>query len=300
MSLSKANIKKWFEMLRGNSILHVHQGVGQEYKKESIKGYYNNLKEKVNLMPEILDNDELPRVPMDNGELALFPTAIFQYGLGAYDLYLETGDTRYVNKFRQCCDWAIDKQKADGSWDVIEDPVAKASSMTQGEGASLLLRGAVQLSENYAEAAQKAIDFMLRPVEEGGTTLYENDMIVFKEFPKLPVVLNGWVFSWWGLYDYVIYSGDNGEYLKLLNKSCDSMAGLLPEFSKSYWSCYDLGKKTASPFYHELHIAQMTVMKELTGLSIFGDYAQKWSSYRNNKLFSSYAFVRKAIEKVFE
>ena len=81
--------------------------------------------------------------------------------------------------------------------------------MAQGEGASVLLR-AYTLTGNvsYREAAQKAVDFMLQDIEKGGTTEYADGKLVFREYTNQPVVLNGWIFAWWGLYDYVLGSLD--------------------------------------------------------------------------------------------
>ena len=76
------------------------------------------------------------------------------------------------------------------------------------------------------------------------------------------------IFSWWGLYDYVLVTGEGGVYKKVLKESLDTLIGLLSQFRGSYWSVYDLEGRMASPFYHNLHIAQMQAMYELTGESI--------------------------------
>lgn len=85
-------------MLRGKSILHVNQGLGRCFSTTDICGYYNDLTEKVTKMPELLNCDELPHVEDERGEQILFPVAVFQYGLGAYDLYLLKHDERYLKK----------------------------------------------------------------------------------------------------------------------------------------------------------------------------------------------------------
>jgi hypothetical protein len=38
-------------------------------------------------------------------------------------------------------------------------------------------------------------------------------------------------------------------------------------------------KMLASPFYHRLHIVQLAVLHQLTGLNIFADYAARWKAY---------------------
>lgn len=88
MALNTYNIKKWFLMLTGRSILHVNQDLGQFFSTKEVKGYYNNLTEKVTRLNSLLETKELPTSPDESGREVLFPVAIFQYGLGAYDLYL--------------------------------------------------------------------------------------------------------------------------------------------------------------------------------------------------------------------
>ena len=103
-------------MLSGKSVWHVNQDIGKCFLKDEIKGYYNNMTEKVTKVPELLNSDELPKLNLKGGKFTFFPVAIFQYGLGAYDLYLQTHDERYVRKFMQCVDWAIEHEDEKGRW----------------------------------------------------------------------------------------------------------------------------------------------------------------------------------------
>lgn len=173
--------------------------------------------------------------------------------------------------------------------------------MARGEGTSLLLRAYTHSgNREYLEAAQKAIDFMLMPVDKGGTTIYNKDDVVFAEYTHLPIVMNGWIFAWWGLYDYVLTTNDTSVYKKALDSSCNSLVSCLSQFKNWYWSKYDLGGMMASPFYHNLHIAQMQAMYELTGEKIFDHYAKRWRKQQKNPFCKSLAFVRKAIQKLAE
>lgn len=85
-----------------------------------------------------------------------------------------------------------------------------------------------------------------------------------------------------------------------MQQSLRGMRELLPRFSNSYWSLYDLGGKIASPFYHNLHIAQMEAMFLITGDSAFKHYADKWKGDQGNSLKHALAFTRKAIQKILE
>ena len=173
--------------------------------------------------------------------------------------------------------------------------------MAQGEGASLLIR-AYKLTSNsiYIDAAKKAIDYMLLPLEEGGTTKYVGDQAYLMEYTFKGMVLNGSIFAWWGLYDYVLATGDEEKYKLVLNNLLKALILILPQFRGAYWSIYSLDGLIASPFYHNLHIAQMQAMYALTGEKIFFDYAQRWKKQQDNFLCKSIAFLKKSYQKIIE
>ena len=295
-------LRRWCLMLTGKSIWHVNQDIGKCFSVDAIRGYYNNMTEKVTKLPNLLENNRLPLLNTGTKEVEM-PVAIFQYGLGAYDLYLQTGENRYMKKFNQTVKWAIEHQDKDGRWNTFfyiypENPYG---AMAQGEGASLLLRAYVQTGdEKYLEVAQKAIDYMTKSIEKGGTTIYDKDNVVFAEYTHLPIVMNGWIFALWGLYDYVLATKDEGQYRELLSKSCETLIKYLPQFKTRYWSKYDLAGMIASPFYHNLHIAQMQAMYQLTGKSIFDEYAKRWEEQQSKVLNKGLALFVKAIQKLKE
>lgn len=290
-------------MLAGKSVWHVNQDIGKCFSKEEVKGYYNNLTEKVTKMPELLDTEHLPRLKIGIDKYVDSGVAIFQYGLGAYDLYLQTGDDKYHKKFLQAVGWAVKKQEPSGAWDNFSYfyPNHPYGAMAQGEGASLLIRAYVDSrDELYLKRAKTAIDFMLISVDEGGTTLYERNDTILLEYPHRKAVFNGWIFAWWGLLDYVKITKDEGRYKTVLDNSLQSLERMLPSFSNFYWSVYDLENRVASPFYHNLHIAQMQAMYQLTGYEKFDEYAKRWARQQKNPFFKTMAFMKKAIQKLAE
>lgn len=294
--------RRWYLMLTGKSIWHVNQDIGKCFAVDSVKGYYNNLTEKVTKMPQLLDSNELPMLNTANGDVEM-PVAIFQYGLGAYDLYLQTGEEKYLKKFNQSVKWALDHQDEQGRWNTFfyVYPDHPYGAMAQGEGASLLLRAySHEGNIEYLKAAQKAIDFMLLPVNKGGTTIYDNNGVVFTEYTHLPIVMNGWIFAWWGLFDYVLMSHDTDTYKDKMDKSVSTLISYLPRFNSFYWSKYNAADIMASPFYHNLHIAQMQAMYALTGEEIFALYAKRWHKQQKNPVCKTLAFVKKAIQKLAE
>ena len=57
----------------------------------------------------------------------------------------------------------------------------------------------------------------------------------------------------------------------------------LPQYDTGRWSRYSLyphpRTDLAKPFYHRLHVTQLTVMHALTGIAEFSEVAQRWRSY---------------------
>ena len=299
MGISIYKIKKWYKMITGRSISHVNQGVGTCYSKTEVAGYYNDLTEKVTKdAPDIL----VPKYSVDTGEIIYFSIGIFQYGLAAYDLYLKSNEDTYKKKLLACADWAIENQQDNGGWITFayRSPEHPYSSMAQGEGISMLIRAHILTSDKkYMYAAQKAVKFMLKPISEGGTAEYKNGDVLLYEDTNNPVILNGWIFSLWGLYDYCKYTKDEAVQ-KVLCKTLASLERSLPCFDIKYWSKYEDGKRISSPFYHNLHIAQMQAMYEITGNQIFEAYAERWLAYKESFWYPKKAFIKKAFQKITE
>lgn len=300
MAISIYKIKKWMKMLLGNSVYHVNQGEGKSYSITEVKGYYNDLTEKVTKFG--LQDDSIPKSFVDTGEEIYFSIAIFQYGLAAYDLYLHNNDESMLNKFKACVDWAINNQQEDGGWDTFsfEDKEHPYSSMAQGEAISLLVRAYITFGDPiYRIAADKALEFMLKPIEEGGTTVYNSNGIFLHECTNEPCILNGWIFSAWGLFDYA-KAFKNKRILDVWNDTVKTMAISLPDYDNGYWSKYSSQTTIASPFYHKLHISQLNVMYRLTGNIIFEEYAKRFTKYQNCWFCRKRAFFYKAWQKIVD
>lgn len=286
-------------MIIGKSISHVNQGVGTCYSKNEVMGYYNDLTEKVTKDDS---NILVPKYRVDTGKEIFFSIGIFQYGLASYDLFLTTHDVRYKEKLIACANWAIDNQQDDGGWNTFsyENEEHPYSSMAQGEGISMLIRAHIVTGdEKYILAMHKAKDFMLKSISDGGTTKYQEGEVYLYECTHDPLILNGWIFSIWGLYDYNKYIGDDRVH-QVLIATLNSLKKKLPEFDIKYWSKYEDGTRICSPFYHKLHVSQLTVMYDLFGDEIYKEYADKWDKYQKAFWNPKIAFLKKAFQKIFE
>lgn len=298
MGVTLYNLKKWYRMLIGKSIFHVNQGEGTCYSKTEVKGYYNDLTEKV-----LKDKPDI-KVPKYNIEKAgeiYFSIGVFQYGLASYDLYLKTGEQVYKDKMIACADWAIENQQENGGWETFAflNKQQPYSAMAQGEGISMLIRAhIVTKDQKYLTSATKAKNLMIKPISDGGTTKYVGDDVYLYEYTFTEIVLNGWIFSLWGMYDYFKYLHDEGAG-EFLNKTLQTLKKKLPEFDLKYWSRYDDGKNICSPFYQRLHVAQLRVMYDLFGDSIYKEFADKWDGYQKSFWKRVKAFIIKVCQKVF-
>lgn len=299
MAVTIYNIKKWTRMICKKSIYHVNQPKGKAYSKEELKGYYNDLTEKVT-KSKYSQSNELPEFITASGNKIRFSIGIFQYGLGAYDLFLMSEKKIYFDKFLLCADWAVSTQDKKGAWDTFshESKDAPYSSMAQGEGISLLLRAFKETrNEVYREAAKRAMEFMLD--KENGLIIADGKQVYFREFMDKPVVLNGWVFTLFGLLDYCKVFEDESVY-QLYQQSLDTMAEHLCDYDLGYWSRYDQQSLIASPFYHSLHIALLEVLYDLTKRREFQEYAFKWNGYTKQPFNKIRAFILKAYQKIRE
>lgn len=286
-------------MLIGKSVYHVDQGVGKVIGQG---GYYNDLTQKVIQGEKYLDEKGLPFLVHVDGKHIQMPTMIFQYGLGAFDLWLLTGKEEYYSKAKMCADWALANQLDNGAWDNFSFyyPNYPFSAMSQGEGISLLLRVYSKCNIiDYERGARKAYEFLISSIKQGGVMLVCGEDVFFKEYVQKPVVLNGWIFALFGLYDYMIYTKTN-ESVVLWKRSLKTLINHLKDYDNGYWSLYNTEGLIASPFYHKLHIALMEAMQLISNEQIFKNYKDKWEEERNNTFNKTYAFIQKAIQKIGE
>ena len=299
--INGAKVKKWLKMFAGKSMHHVSQGVGKNYSFTSVKGYYNDLTNKVLLDKEHINDIEPFSIEFEGNDI-IFSIAIFQYGLASYDLFLETGDELYLHKFIAHANWAVSNQNNDGSWETFGFmyPQHPYSSMAQGEGISLLVRAYCFTNNTmYLNAALNAYEFMVKPVESGGTAKYEKNKIYFLEYTHLPYVFNGWIFSIFGVMDLFILTGEV-KYKHILDKTLDTFINCLPKMDNGYWSMYRNDKTIASPFYHSLHISLLAVLYHYTLIPVLNEYRERFIKYQSKSWNRKRALIKKSFQKIFE
>ncbi len=161
--------------------------------------------------------------------------------------------------------------------------------MGQGEGISLLVRGYL-LSGNttYIECAEKALLPFCINVFEGGVAGDFINYRVFEEYPTehASVVLNGFIFSLFGLYDLsCIDCKHRDESKALFERGYDTLIHILPLYDDEFCTKYDLTyfsnpprNSNNKPFYHKIHINQLIALNSIRHSDIISFYINKWSS----------------------
>ena len=135
-------LKRWTKIILGKSAAAVQQGIGRCYDKNEIRGYYNDLTNKVR-SATLLDSNGIPYNLMSSGAKVYSLVTISQYALGCYDLFLLNSDHDKLQIFLKLAEYLYDKQEVNGKWDARSSMGSyrdNSSCMAQGQGASIMLR----------------------------------------------------------------------------------------------------------------------------------------------------------------
>jgi heparosan-N-sulfate-glucuronate 5-epimerase len=222
-----------------------------------------------------------------------------QWGLGAFERYLDGEGEEWLTGARDCADHIVANLQEggprDGAWlHLLPMPHTFplnppwVSAMAQGEIASLLTRIHLETGEErYAEAALRAVKTLRLPVSEGGTLAEVDGHPVLEEYPtaRPSAVLNGAIFAMWGLYD--VGTGlDDAAATEFFEATTTGLAALIDLYDAGYWSRYDLYPhrlpNLASPSYHLLHIRQLTALDRLSPRPQLAAAVERFESYRSN------------------
>ena len=224
------------------------------------------------------------------------PTRVAGYALANWNAFLATKREEFRDNFLRQAGWFVQAAKPRGEalvWEYNFDLGSQLKSpwisgMAQGEALSVLTR-AYKLTKdfNYVKVAEKAVRIMRIPIDEGGVLGYYIDGgPCIEEYPYLqgePLhVLNGFIYALFGLYDYISVTSDSG--FKTFYQECiEALSRNLWRYDLGYWTRYDLASDAINPAsynYHDLHIAQLEALYNLTGMEVFIEYAARWRNYQ--------------------
>ncbi len=280
-------------------------------KPERPGRYYLDFTSKANYA-QGFDKNGIPMFKyLDEIPATYHPTAICQYALGLYDCLFDSNfkNGEIKRKFLTQADWLVNNKTIRNGMALwlfhYPDKTYKLSppwysAMTQGEAISVLCRAyTLDGDEKYISTSEEALIPFELPVSKGGVINRFQNIPVYEEFPvqKVTGVLNGAIFSLFGLYDLSLINKDSNARF-LFENGVENIIQLLKFYDLGYWSRYDLYNypivNPASYTYHNLHIEQLKALYILTGREIFREYSEKWFK-QNQKLVNR---IRALINKL--
>ncbi len=291
--------------------------VNENFSREEVAEYYMPFFSKANYQGPF-DGDGIPQLDY-RGQIGrqYNPIAIAQYGLGNFNLWRRTGESKRREKYLHVADWLRDSLEPNShgyrvwmhkfDWEYRDTLKAPwYSGLAQGQGISLLIRAFIDTGEStYLKAADAALASFWADVTAGGVA-YKDPVtkdLWFEEYIVSPPthILNGFIWASWGIYDF--YLATKQERVRtLFDSAMQTLQNNLQHFDTGYWSLYELSnnrlKMLASPFYHQLHIVQLAVLHRLTGITLFRDMSLRWEEYGCRAWNRNRSYIEKALFKL--
>jgi hypothetical protein len=216
--------------------------------------------------------------------------------LALHEHFLCTNDPAAKQEFLRVADWLVRTQQSSQTGFGWENDVPNfkywmmppwISAMSQGLAISALLRAHRHTRQGpYLESAARAIRaFELGAAEGGCRELDAQGNVWYEETPSTAPggsahILNGFIFSLWGLYDYVRVTQD-ARSQELLQEGIATLQNTAAQFDTGFWTRYSVTPRQylASRFYHKVHIDGMTIFHALTEDARFSTWARRWTAY---------------------
>lgn len=241
------------------------------------------------------------------------PCAIAQYGLGWFARW-KHGDEAAREPFKKTTWWLFENLEIDslgrGCWwyhfacDAYGLTLPWKSALAQGQGLSVLLRAYREFEDDrFLKAAWAAYMAMATPIDNGGLLRRLDKGLILEEVvaDRPTAILDGMIFALLGLQDFCFVTKDP-QAIKLFDDCLETLERLLPRYDLGYWSRADLYHDAppmiASTFYHGLHIAQLKVLENLSGNSVWGEYACRWEEQASHPWNRLRAIASKAYFKL--
>jgi heparosan-N-sulfate-glucuronate 5-epimerase len=244
------------------------------------------------------------------------PIAIAQYGLARFNAWAAGGTSADRAAWIVAANWLERGMRPNGhgvrvwmhdfDWPYRQRLEAPwYSGLAQGSGLSLLVRAARTTGDaRYAIAAHLAFEPLHLDAADGGVLVTDasEDTWIEEYIVDPPThILNGFIWSLWGVYDYARWSGRSDAF-HIWESCVATLAKRLEDFDTGWWSLYEARdgsrEMLASRYYHTLHITQLRVMYRLTGIDAFSVCADRFQTYLDRPTHRALAFGRKAIFKL--
>ncbi|MFZ4401728.1 MAG: D-glucuronyl C5-epimerase family protein [Bacteroidales bacterium] len=244
----------------------------REKNKFDLTNYHLDFSKKANYPFKIIN--DIPIVNINNIDVELVIT-IISYGIGL----IETNAEENKKKLISISNWLIENQSTDGYWkNNYDDKQYNLSSgwdsgMTQGLAISFIIR---MKNLNYLDEAKADIAIekaLIAMLSDKTTTIFNNKKIIEEYGNTNTCVLNGFLFSIMGLWDYGVYKND----YTLFNQYQSSLRNILDFYKFGFfWSYYDVKGLVASAFYHKLHINMLKWLNSVNPDRLYSKTIKIW------------------------
>uniref|UniRef100_H2YXW6 heparosan-N-sulfate-glucuronate 5-epimerase n=1 Tax=Ciona savignyi TaxID=51511 RepID=H2YXW6_CIOSA len=203
----------------------------------------------------------------------------------------------YLNQDEETGGWKNEVERRLEGYKPI--PAGWISAMGQGQGMSVLSRAyhVFQNPKYIVALSQAMLPFTKFPHEGGVRAVFMDKYTWYEEYPTEPAsfVLNGFMYSLIGLYDFKALLEDKFESYELVTRLYDdgmtSLKAMLPLYDGGSRTFYDLRHfmvqmppNIARWDYHTTHISQLVLLYSVTKDPVFKKYIDSWTGYLNGKV----------------
>ncbi len=228
------------------------------------------------------------------------PTTIAQYALACYNNYIETGDDAVKDIFLKQVQWLKTHYTVindntigyqyDFPWLSYGLSTGWYSGLAQGQIISVFAR-AYDLTgdKTLIPLMVKSKNLMLLPVKEGGLMAHTPEGYIWvEEYPseKPSLVLNGFVSTVLGLYDYMSFFPEDENTRCFYNHCIDSLKKTIAYYDTGDWLVYDRYQDNhimpVNERYMRFQTKQMEQMYNITSDSFFLELYNKYRDYSIN------------------
>jgi hypothetical protein len=237
-----------------------------------------------------LDNNGIPCHRTRTLRRFYNPAYVAWYGLMKLEQCLRSGKAASEEFFLQktwLVDHAVHRRDRSVVWYFpVDFQEGKAllkspwiSAMIQGLVISVLIRAyRLKPDPSLLDLCHAALQVYRKDISEGGIRTNTNGHFLFEEYPAypLPRVLDGFLFSLLGLYDFWVETEDPSAK-KLLDNGVLGLLWNLDSWNyERGWSWYGTHGYLSPPNYHALNRLLLAVLGGLTGEKTLVQYARRW------------------------
>ena len=296
---------------------HGESSIGPNITPGILRGYYRDLRGKTFIRTKIKSNQGIPLIRLQ-GKYILQPVTVCQVALGWYERWLDDDTFIYaLDQFILLADWLVENSRFREhigyvwpmQYGIATYSLAPGwiSALVQGQAISVLIRAyEITKKDDYLQVASGATNpFKVSVFSGGGLFELSGGNIFFEEYPshKGVHVLNGFISSLWGLYDYYLSTRDD-VVKNIYLQGVTSLINSLPLFDTGYWSRYSLldhysFSNVASPYYHRAHISQLRATNIIHENSKFLEYANTWDNYLDDKSSVCRVVFEKSVSRIW-